>query len=87
MPTLGNGEEDYFTAVNKIASERRAANTPQIDGNSIVYELHGSEPRPVEMDDERSRYGLTLSAATPLTRGSSRSSSLGPYSGPYSETL
>lgn len=86
MPTTEHGEGDYFTAVNRIASERRAANTPQIGGRSIVYELHGSEPTPVEMDDERSRWGLSpaalspVTARTPISRLSSRASSLGPVS-------
>jgi hypothetical protein len=37
---------------------------------------------PVEMDDEGSRRGLSpmLSPRTPITRGSSRASSLGPVS-------
>lgn len=85
-------QEDYFTAVNRIASERRAGNTPQIDGRSVAYELQGSEPPRAEMDDERSWRGLPLSPATlsptsagrliPLqvSRGSSRASSFGPPS-------
>lgn len=91
MPTNEHNERDYFSAVNRIASERKAANTAQIDGISLAYELHGSEPRPIELDDEKSRQGLspsTVSPATlspmtarrPATRGSSRSSSLGPVS-------
>ena len=41
---------------------------------------------PVEMDDERSRAGLSpmLSPVTPVTRGSSRASSV---VGPVSDTL
>ncbi|KAH8792237.1 aspartic peptidase domain-containing protein [Hyaloscypha sp. PMI_1271] len=82
MPTTEHGEGNYFTALNRIESERRAATTPQIDGRSMVYELHGSEPMPAEMDDEGSRRGLSpmLSPRTPITRGSSRASSLGPVS-------
>jgi hypothetical protein len=82
MPTTEYREGDYFTALNRIESERRAATTPQIDGRSMVFELHGSEPMPAEMDDERSRSGLSpmLSPTTPVTRGSSRASSLGPVS-------
>lgn len=82
MPTTEHGQEDYFSAVINMASERRAATTPQIDGRNVVYELHGSDPLPVEMDDERSRKGLSpmLSPRTPVTRGSSRASSLGPVS-------
>lgn len=78
MPTTEHGEGDYFSAVNRIESERRAATTPQIDGKSMAYELAGSEPIAVEMDDEGSR--SMLSARTPVTRGSSRASSLGPVS-------
>ena len=82
MPTTEHEQGDYFSAVINMISERRAATTPQIDGRSVVYELHGSEPVPVEMDDERSRSGLSpmLSPKTPVTRGSSRASSLGPVS-------
>jgi hypothetical protein len=82
MPTTEYGERDYFTALNRIESERRAAITPQIDGRSMVYELHGSEPMSAEMDDESSRRGLSpmLTPRTPVTRGSSRASSLGPVS-------
>lgn len=50
-------EEDYMSLSGIIEADRRAANTPQIDGRSIVYELHGSEPAPSEMDDEWSRQG------------------------------
>lgn len=50
-------EGDYMSLSDHIEAERRAASTPQIDGRSIVYELHGSEPAPSEMDDEWSRQG------------------------------
>ena len=80
MPTTENGEGDYFSAVNRIESERRAATTPQIDGRCMMYELHGSEPVPIEMDGEGRSRGLSpmLSPSTPVTRGSSRASSFGP---------
>jgi hypothetical protein len=55
LPTDDNREGDYMSLASHIESERRAANTAQIDGRSIVYELHGSEPTPSEMDDEWSR--------------------------------
>ncbi len=86
MPTTEHGEGDYFDAAIKLASERRAANTPQIDGRLVAYELHGSEPIPIEMDDERSRAGLSpmLSPGTPVTKGSSSASSV---LGPVSDTL
>jgi hypothetical protein len=86
MPTTENGEGDYFDAAIKLASERRAASTPQIDGRLVAYELPGCEPAPAEMDDERSRAGLSpmLNPATPVTRGSSRASSV---VGPVSDTL
>jgi hypothetical protein len=91
MPTTEHSEGDYSTVFNRIASERRAANTPQIDGMSVAYELYGNEPMPSEMDDERSRSGLSPSTVSPATlsptvarmftmRRSSRSSSLGPLS-------
>jgi hypothetical protein len=82
MPTTENGEGDYFSAVNRIESERRAATTPQIDGRCMMYELHGSEPVPIEMDGEGRSRGLSpmLSPSTPVTRGSSRASSFGPVS-------
>jgi hypothetical protein len=82
MPTTEHEAGNYFDAAIKLASERRAVTTPQIDGRIVAYELHGSEPMPVEMDDERSRSGLSpmLSPRTPMTRGSSRASSLGPVS-------
>ena len=84
MPTTEHRDGDYFAAVNRIASETRAANTPQIGSISVTYELHGSEPTPIEMD-ERSKRGLALSSATlsptaarsPIKRESSRASSLG----------
>lgn len=65
-----------------MESERRAEMTPQIDGRQVAYELHGSEPIPIEMDDERSRTGLSpmISPRTPAG-GVSRTSSLGPVSG------
>jgi hypothetical protein len=50
-------EGDYMSVSSHIEAERRAANTPQIDGRRIVYELHGSKPTPSEMDDEWSRQG------------------------------
>ena len=80
MPTTEHGEGDYFTAVNRIESERRAATTPQIDGRSVMYELHGSEPLAVEMDGQARKGSPMLSPRTPVTRGSSRSSSFGPVS-------
>lgn len=83
MPTTENGEGDYFDAAIKLASERRAATTPQIDGRLVAYELPGSEPIPVEMDDEKSRAGLSP-MLSPVTRGSSRASSV---VGPVSDTL
>jgi hypothetical protein len=78
MPTTENGAGDYFSAVNRIESERRAATTPQIDGRSVMFELHGSDPVPVEMDAQGR--SPMLSPKTPVTRGSSRSSSFGPVS-------
>lgn len=81
LPAHDNRDEDYFTAAIHIASERRAANTPEIEGTGIMYELHGSEPAPVEMDDVLSREGLSPSSAPsrgPSTRISSRTN--GPLS-------
>jgi hypothetical protein len=82
MPTTEYGEGDYLTAVNRIESERRAAITPQIDGRNVAYELYGSEPSPVEMDDEMSRRAFSprLNPRAPVTRGSSRASIVGPVS-------
>jgi hypothetical protein len=57
LPTHDNREGDYMSVSSHIEAERRAANTPQIDGRRIVYELHGSKPTPSEMDDEWSRQG------------------------------
>lgn len=64
-----------------------------IGGISVLYELQGSDPTPVEMDDERSRRGLGLGLSPlspralspraitlPDKRWGSRASSLGPVS-------
>lgn len=78
LPTHDNQEGDYMSLARHIEAERRAANTPQIDGRSIVYELHGSDPTPSEMDDKWSR--RTRSPQIPnhtWTTASSRSAS--PY--------
>lgn len=76
LPTQRD-QEDYLTAVDRIVSERRAGSTPEIDGRIAAYELHGSEPMPVEMDDERSRVGLT---ASPTSATFSPGASLSPTS-------
>jgi hypothetical protein len=69
LPTHAD-QGDYYTTINRIDSERRAANTPQIDGRVVAFELHGSEPAPVEMDDENSRAGLSPSTPrAPRSRG------------------
>jgi hypothetical protein len=81
LPAHDDRDGDYFTAAIHIASERRAANTPEIEGTGIMYELHGSEPAPVEIDDVLSREGLSPSSAPsrgPSTRISSRTN--GPLS-------
>ena len=85
LPTQRD-QEDYFTAVNRIASERRAERTPQIDGRSVVYELQGSEPPRVEMDDEQSRRGLPLSPAV-LSPTSTRLSPVSARLSPVSSGL
>lgn len=56
LPANDSQEGDYMSLASHIEAERRAASTPQIDGTSIVYELHGSEPTPSEMGDESSQH-------------------------------
>ena len=80
LPTNDNREGNYLALASHIEAERRAANTPQIDGRSIVYELQGSDPTPSEMDDEWSRQGRSPRVPTRTwTTVSSRSTS--PYPG------
>jgi hypothetical protein len=80
LPTGDNAEGNYLALASHIQAERRAANTPQIDGRSIVYELPGSEITPSEMDDEWSRQGRSpRMPARTWTSVSSRSTS--PYPG------
>ena len=63
LPAHDNREGDYFTETIQMASERRAASTPEIANTGVMYELAGSDPVPVELDDARSREGLLPSAA------------------------
>lgn len=83
LATQENMKEYYMSSTSHNGAGARAANTPQIDGRSIVYELHGSEPAPSEMDDEWSRQGRSLPSPQIPSRAwtsvSSRSTS--PYPG------
>ena len=68
LPAHDNREGDYYTEVSQIESQRRAANTPEIAGTGM-YELQGSQPMRVELDDTRSPERLSPLSAT--TRGPS----------------
>ena len=82
LPTNDNREGNYLALASHIEAERRAANTPQIDGRSIVYELQGSDPTPSEMDDEWSRQGRSPRVPTRTWTSVSMSSrSTSPYHG------
>jgi hypothetical protein len=85
LATQENMEGSYISSTIHSEAERRAANTAQIGEGSIVYELHGCEPAPSEMDDEWSRQGRSLRSPQIPTRVwtsvSSRSTS------PYPDNL
>lgn len=84
LPAHDNREGNYFTEAMQMASERRAGGMPEIANTGVMYELAGSDPAPVELDDARSREGLLPPA--PRSRGrSSRLSSRA--SSPPSEYL
>jgi hypothetical protein len=69
LATHDNLDGDYATAAMQIASDRRAANTPEMANTGVMCELPGSEPVPVELDDFRSRESLL-----PATRSRAQNS-------------
>ncbi|KAF7944211.1 hypothetical protein EAE96_010613 [Botrytis aclada] len=63
--TSGYPYEDYASAARRIDSQRKFANSSEMDTSPAIYELPGSNPL-VEMDDKRSRHTLSPRLARSL---------------------
>jgi hypothetical protein len=57
LPTYDNHGHGIYGGAHEL-EDGRGMSTPEIDGTSVVYELHGSEPARSELDDTGSRRGI-----------------------------